>query len=160
MSQNNPNDWSEYSVVVEDNIDAFVEEVRAIDIVDLISFIRMEHFPNLEDLINSSTELFFKSEMLVFSWAAAVDLRWEARPTVTLGMEFRHPTVSLFFNLTIGATECAVEVLGGVFEQAWLDPLAHVRRAFKDARLSEGFRNPVTTAPRGRRGSIGRSSNP
>ena len=149
-------DWSDYIDVVEGNIDGFVEELRAIDIVDLVSFIRMEHFPNLEDLINSSTELFFKTEMLVFGWAAGVDLRWDARPTVTIGMEFRHPTVSLFFNLSIGATERIVEVLGVVFEQVWLDPVAHLRRAFKEARLPESLRNPVTVPQR----RLGRSSLP
>ncbi len=158
MSDIEQSDWGAYIDVVEANIDGFVDEMRTIDIVDLISFIRMEHYPNIEDLINSSTELLFRTDMMVFGWAAGVDLRWDARPMVTLGMEFRHPTVSLFFNLSIGATERFVEILGVAFEEAWLDPVAHLRAAFADARLSKGATNPVTVPSRARRGSIGRSS--
>ena len=107
MNDKDQSDWGAYTDVVEANIDGFVDELRSIDIVDLISFIRMEHFPNIEDLVNSSTELFFRTGMLVFGWAAGVDLRWDGRPLVTLGMEFRHPSVSLFFNLSIGASRAA-----------------------------------------------------
>jgi hypothetical protein len=155
LRQDNNQDRIAYVEIIENNIDDFVEELRAIDVIDLISFVRMERFPNIEDLVNSSTELFFKSGMLVFAWAAGVDLRWETRPQVTLGMEFRHPTVSLFFNLSINATERAVEILGVAFEQAWHDPVAHLRYAFRDARLPPRSRNPVSSiaAPRDRRGS-------
>ena len=157
MTKESNHDWSAYVGIVENNIGEFVEEMRTIDIVDLITFVRTERFPNIEDLVNSSTELFFKSEMLVFTWAAGIDLRWESRPVVTLGMEFRHPTVSLFFNLSIGATERAVEMLGVVFEEARLDPIAQVRRAFRDARLVDGARNPVVVRTRAGRGTAGPS---
>ncbi len=126
---------AEYCEVIEQNIGAFVDELRAIDLVDLVSFIRLESFATIEDLVNSSTELFFKPDMLVFSWAAAVDLRWDALPVVTLGLEFRHPTVSVFFNLTMRDAGEQVEVLGLSFEEPPRAPREALARALADARL-------------------------
>lgn len=128
-------DLAVYCDVIEQNIGAFVDELRAIDLVDLVSFIHLESFATIEDLVNSSTELFFKPDMLVFSWAAAVDLRWDALPVVTLGLEFRHPTVSVFFNLTMRDAGEQVEVLGLSFEEPPRAPREALVRALADARL-------------------------
>lgn len=135
---------AEYCEVIEQNIGAFVDELRAIDLVDLVSFIRLESFATIEDLVNSSTELFFKPDMLVFSWAAAVDLRWDALPVVTLGLEFRHPTVSVFFNLTMRDASEQVEVLGLSFEEPPRAPREALVRALADARL---VRRPAPSLP-------------
>lgn len=126
---------AEYCDTIEQNIGAFVDELRAIDLVDLVSFVRLESFATIEDLVNSSTELLFKPDMLVFSWAAAVDLQWDALPVVTLGLEFRHPTVSVFFNLTIRSADEQVEVLGLSFEEPPRAPHQALARAFMDAHL-------------------------
>lgn len=127
-----------YARVVEENSAEFIDEVLAIDLVDLTSFIRMESFANIDDLVNSSTELSFRSDMLVFAWTAAVDLRWNAVPAVTLGMEFRHPAVSVFFDLCLGTAGPVVDVLGIVFERPEPDPVARLRAAFAEARLPDG----------------------
>ena len=148
--------WPRYARVVEENIAEFIDEILAIDLADLASFIRMESFPNIDDLVNSSTELTFRAGMLVFSWSAAVDLRWEAVPSVTLGMEFRHPAVSLFFNLRLGTAGPLVEVLGIVFERPDPDPIARLRAAFAEARLVDKAPRPSGPA----RGRVKRSSSP
>lgn len=126
-----------YARVVEENLVEFVDELLTIDLVDLTSFIRMESFASLDDLVNSSTELYFRADMLVFSWTAAVDLRWTALPAVTLGMEFRHPAVSVFFDLCLGPAGPVVDVLGVVFERPETDPITRLRAAFAEARLAD-----------------------
>ncbi len=135
MTDNADQDLTEFRDIIESNIRDFVAEMRAIDLVDLISFIRFESFPTVEDLVNSSTELFFKPEMLLFSWAAGVDVRWDALPAVTLGLEFRHPTVTVFFNLTIRDSEQSVEILGVIFDEPGPDAVRQLAKAFEDARL-------------------------
>ena len=53
----------------------FAAELRLTDVVDLITFIRTENHPNLNDLVNSSAELYFKPGTLSYGWAADVDVR-------------------------------------------------------------------------------------
>ena len=79
----------------------FAAELRLTDIVDLITFIRTENHPNLNDLVNSSAELYFKPGTLSYGWAADVNLRWAGSPTVKLDLEFRHQSVIAFFNLIL-----------------------------------------------------------
>ena len=48
--------------------------------VDLITFIRTENHPNINDLVNSSAELYLKPGTLSYGWAAEVDMRWTGAP--------------------------------------------------------------------------------
>ena len=58
----------------------FAAELRLTDVVDLITFIRTENHPNINDLVNSSAELYFKPGTLSYGWAADVDLRVGRQP--------------------------------------------------------------------------------
>ncbi len=138
--------------IIEANILDVVDELRAVDLVDLISFIRFDSFPTIEDLVNSSTELFFKPDVLVFSWAAAVELQWDTLPVVTLGLEFRHPTVAVFFNLTMRDAGQSVEVLGVTFDRPRFDPAGVLSRALAESRLpaAAGQALPFAAPPVGR----------
>ena len=143
MIDRSDQNFTGYADIIAENIGSFVEDLRAVDLVDLISFIRFESFPTVEDLVNSSTELFFKAETLMFAWAAGVDLNWEAPPVVTLGLEFRHPGVSVFFDLTLRDVDHTVVVLGAVFDDAPDDPCATLAAAFAAARVPGSFAPPV-----------------
>ena len=113
-------------------------DLRTIDPVDLVSFIRFGSYGAIEDLIQSSVELFFKHGTLISSWSACVDLAWDSLPLVTLGMEFRHPAVSVFFDLVIGAQAEDVAVQAVIFEDqepAAVDGVTVLARAIADARL-------------------------
>ena len=50
-------------------------ELRLIDAIDLVTFIRAEQFGNIKTLVNSSTELFFRSGTISFGLSGDVDLR-------------------------------------------------------------------------------------
>jgi hypothetical protein len=116
-----------------------VAELRGIEVVDLIEFIRLGSFPAIEDLLSSSTELFFNEGSMVFGWTAAVDLSWDEPPTVILGMEFRHSTVSVFFDLALQAERQAVRVAGFQFEaedRAGSDQALCLAAALAEARLA------------------------
>lgn len=124
--------------VLAAGIEDVVEELRVIDPADLVSFIRFGSYPALEDLLQSSTELFFKDGTLVFGWTADVDLSWGDLPTVTLGMEFRHRAVSVFFDLSIRAASRMVDIAGIQFETACQDANERVKQlaeALADAHL-------------------------
>lgn len=127
-----------YAAVLADSLRDVAADLRTIDPVDLVSFIRFGSFPAIEDLIQSSAELFFKHGTLCSAWTACVDLAWDSLPLVTLGLEFRHPLVSVFFDLLLGARGDDVAVRSLMFEEPVADlasGLDRLARALAEARL-------------------------
>jgi hypothetical protein len=74
-------------------------ELRLIDAGDFIAFIHDEKFANIQDIVNSSVELFFKRGALSFGWGAEYELDWNGSPAIILDMEFRRASVWSFSNL-------------------------------------------------------------
>lgn len=142
-----------YARIIGDGLKDVLKELREIDLLDLVSFIRFDRYAAIEDLLQSSTELFFKEGTFTFAWNAGVDMAWGDVPSVTLGMEFNHLTVSVFFNLTLKAVEQTVEVMGVLFDPESYDPVERRRRlrqAIADARLARGTGQPRRLTRRAR----------
>jgi hypothetical protein len=113
-------------------------ELRLTDAAELVAMIRNDHAANLADLVNSSTELFFKSGTLRYALSASVTAPWDATPVVSLDMEFRHAMVSAFFRLTIGQRQAGIEILDILFDEKGLTDRAKAKRliaALQGARL-------------------------
>ncbi|MGQ7792582.1 hypothetical protein ACUN0C_09255 [Faunimonas sp. B44] len=85
-------------------------ELRLVDVIDLIAFIRTEQYANIGDLVNSSAELYFKPGTLRFGSAAEARVDWDRPPTILLDMEFRHLGVSAFFGLELREREAAIDL--------------------------------------------------
>ena len=83
-------------------------ELRLTDVLDLVTFIRTENHANLNDLVNSSAELYFKPGTLSYGWGADVSLGWTGNPTVSLNLEFRHQQVTAFFDLILGTNKAGI----------------------------------------------------
>jgi hypothetical protein len=96
--------------IVASGIREFAAELRLIEVSDLIAFIHGEKFANIEDLVNSSTELFFKQGTMNFAWAAALDVSWEEPPTILIDMEFHHMSISAFFTLALKSTHGCIDI--------------------------------------------------
>ena len=114
------------------------DEIRSIDLLDLVSFVRFENYPALEDLLQASTELFFRPGTLTFGWMARVEVGWSELPAVTFAMEFRHDPVTVFFELTLDGTSRRIAVIGTQFEEACRhadDRLACLAAALATARV-------------------------
>ena len=105
-------------------------ELRLADPSELILMIRSEQAANIADLVNSSSELFFKSGTLRYALSAGCDVQWDSTPIIRLDMEFRYAAVSAFFRLMIGRKRAAVDVVEVLFDDDNLDGAA------KDERLS------------------------
>jgi len=113
-------------------------ELRMIEAVDLVTFVRSEQFANLKSLVNSSTELFFKPGTISFGCSGDVDLRWGGLPSVSLDMEFHNRQVSIYFRLLLETLHAGVEIHHISFDQASADPDENTRRlaaAIADARM-------------------------
>ncbi len=85
-------------------------ELRLVDLADFVTFIHREQFANIQDLVNSSVELFFKHGTLIYGAMAGFDLDWDRPPTVTLGMEFHYQSVTILFDLMLQAQDAGVEI--------------------------------------------------
>lgn len=124
--------------IIADALVDFASELRLTDAAELMSMIRNDHAANIADLVNSSTELFFKSGTLRYALSASFKAPWDATPIVEIDMEFRHAAVCAFFRLTIGQRRAGVEITDILFEDQGLDDFAKGERlsaALKSARL-------------------------
>jgi hypothetical protein len=101
---------AEHERVLADAIVDVATELRLADPTEFILLVRGEQEANLSDLVNSSSELFFKKGALRYALSADCALGWGSTPSVSLDMEFRHDAVTAFFRLIIGAQRAAVEI--------------------------------------------------
>jgi hypothetical protein len=124
--------------IIADALVGFASELRLTDATELMAMIRNDHAANLADLVNSSTELFFKSGTLRYALSASFKAPWDATPSVEIDMEFRHAAVCAFFRLKIGQRRAGVEIRDILFDESGLDESAKAERlshALESARL-------------------------
>ncbi len=100
--------------------------------------VRGEQEANISDLVNSSSELFFKKGALRYGLAADCVVGWGSTPSVSLDMEFRHDRVTAFFRLTLGGQRASVEVLEVLVDDEinYGETAERLRAAVASARLS------------------------
>ncbi|PPQ38573.1 hypothetical protein CH337_11275 [Rhodoblastus acidophilus] len=85
-------------------------ELRMVNVIDLIGYVHGHRDANLEDLIHSSAELYFKQGALRYACAAEADVQWHAPPRVSLGMEFRWRGATALFRLQLDASRAAIDI--------------------------------------------------
>ena len=85
-------------------------ELRLIEAVDLVAFIRTGQFGNVRSLVNASTEMYFKPGTMSFAESGDVSLNWTGEPSVVLNMEFHHRRVDVFFRLMLESEQAGVEI--------------------------------------------------
>jgi hypothetical protein len=126
--------------IIAESIVDVATELRLADVSDLMLFIRSDQTANIEDLVNSSTELYFRNGTLKYALAAGCSVRWDTSPTILLDMEFRHAAVSVIFRLVLSQSRAAVEVIDTFFDEAGLDQDAMTQKlidAVADAKLPD-----------------------
>ena len=124
--------------IIADALVDVASELRLTDAAELMSMIRSDQAANIADLVNSSTELFFKSGTLRYALSASFKAPWDATPTVEIDMEFRHAAVCAFFRLKIGQRRAGVEIIDILFDEQGLEDFAKAERlsaALGSARL-------------------------
>jgi hypothetical protein len=124
--------------IIADALVDVASELRLIDAAELMLMIRNDQAANIADLVNSSSELFFKSGTLRYALSASYRAAWDATPVAEIDLEFRHAAVCAFFRLKIGQRRAGVEIIDILFDEQGLDEQAKVDRlfaAFESARL-------------------------
>ncbi|MGO9673063.1 MAG: hypothetical protein ACLPSF_02655 [Methylocella sp.] len=95
---------------LQEAVTALAAELRLVDVADYIAFIRCEHFANIQDIVNSSVELFFRPGALSYGWSAEFELDWESAPKIVFDMEFRHRTIRIVFKLALWGHQSSVSI--------------------------------------------------
>jgi len=116
-------------------------ELRLVDVIDFLTYVRTENHPNLGDLVNSSAELHFREGTLCYGWSAQADMKWSGSPAITLDMEFRNLSVTAFFKLVLETQHAGVDLHYIAFDAPSVDPKRNTHRlvdAIRDARLTGG----------------------
>jgi hypothetical protein len=103
-------------------------ELRLVDPADYVCYVRMEQYSNLEDIINSSSELLFQPGSLTFGWGADARLSWGEEPRIFLDMEFRYASVTVFFSLGFAKEREFIAVRMITFDNPDEDPVVNTGR--------------------------------
>lgn len=138
MQKQRKNYTFEREKALAEGLKEVASELRLIDAADFVAFIRTEQFANVANLVNSSTELYFKAGTIRFGQSGDIDLEWGGIPSVSLDMEFHHMQVNVYFRLVLQAVHAGVEIDYITFDEGSADPDENTRRlvrAIASARL-------------------------
>ena len=115
-------------------------ELRLVEPSDYVNFINMEQYSNLEDIVNSSSELCFAQGTLTFGWGADVKLAWDRRPEIFLDMEFKSGDVTAFFSLGLRGETESVTIRMITFSEPSSDPLINTGRLISALNAARSIR--------------------
>ncbi len=113
-------------------------ELRLADPAELMLMIRKEQAANIADLVNSSTELFYRHGTFRYALTASFEMKWNSTPTASFEMEFNNANVCAFFRLMIGERRAGVNVRHVFFDEPDVGYASRRRRlaeAIIDARI-------------------------
>lgn len=93
---------------------------------------------NMDEMVTSSVELYFKNETLSYSHVAHVSLGREESSCVVLDMEFAHEPITVFFQLIFGNYYIGVKIsevlLDAAFRKSDFNP-SSFEKILSSARL-------------------------
>lgn len=124
--------------ILAENLADVATELRLVNVIDLIDYVRAERSANLEDIVNSSAELYFHPGALRYAWSAELEVLWEAPPSISLNMEFSRSGVTAFFRLCLDSSRAAVDIQHLAFDDSGDDHwrLALFAQAMAESRLT------------------------
>ncbi|MGO4574306.1 hypothetical protein [Microvirga sp. 2TAF3] len=113
---NSRSDWSQaedllpYERVLALGIKEVVSELCLADTGILTSYVCKNLHANIEDLLDSSSELYLKEGTLRYSHVANLDFEWGNSPAAVLNLEFVHPPITVFFKLVLHGFHVGVAI--------------------------------------------------
>ena len=136
---NSHNELWPYEKTLAHGIKDVVAEICLTDASIIIAYICNNLHANVEDLIDSSTELYFKEGTLCYGHSADVNFEWGKAPAVILDMEFVHQSATVFFKLVLHGFYVGVAIQRILLSNKSGHPeidLQSFERALQEARLS------------------------
>ncbi|HPG88787.1 MAG TPA: hypothetical protein PLD46_03975 [Hyphomicrobium sp.] len=115
-------------------------DLRLIELSDLVAHLKTMQLANVDMLVQSSVELWFKRDTLRFAHSGNAHLSWDTQPQISLDMEFHHMSVHVYFQLVLEARRAGIDISFISFDRPSADPEINTRRmhdAFLDARANK-----------------------
>ena len=108
LSESNPNHDRERLLAVA--LRPVVAELRLVEPADYIAFLRMDVPGNIQDIVESSSQLHMKAGALSFSSSGEARLTWSTPPAIDLDLLFREAETSVHFRLTLKSGGSVIQI--------------------------------------------------
>ncbi|WGD28589.1 hypothetical protein AncyloWKF20_12270 [Ancylobacter sp. WKF20] len=99
-----------YEKMLADTLRGFLSELCFTSAGVVIAYISRRQDENIQDLINSSAELFLKPGLLHYGRNAAVESDWGSPPNVSISMVLREATLTAAFRVVFDDTTIGVHI--------------------------------------------------
>jgi hypothetical protein len=113
---------SSREIIVANAIKEVVSELRLVDAIDYIAFIRLEQFGCISDIVDSAAELFFMPGTLKLGHGGEAHVGWIETPRIVLDLELRPAGATVYFTLSLTALHASVEINYVAFDEPDDDP--------------------------------------
>lgn len=97
-------------------------DLRQVDMDHLAALVLAEAHANVEDLVHSATELFFRDRTVSYAWCSEVEIVWGRPPLLHIDLEFNHGGVFLAFRATLGTYDAGLTLRALMFERGPAGP--------------------------------------
>lgn len=133
-------------IIVAKAIEEVATELRMIDVVDYVAYMRLEHFSTIADIVETAAELYFMPGTLSFGHGGEARMGWSGEPEIMLDMELKPKGATVYFALTLTDLSAAVTVNYVAFENSSDDPEENTR--FLETALGEAkLRKAIPSVP-------------
>ncbi|WP_230533121.1 hypothetical protein [Microvirga roseola] len=92
------------------NIKDVVGDLCLADAEIIMSYVTNQLHGNMDEIVTSSVELYFKDRTLSYARAAGVTFELGVPASIVLNMEFAHGPVSVLFELVLGSRDIGVHI--------------------------------------------------
>lgn len=124
---------SSREIIVANAIKEVVSELRLVDAIDYIAFIRLEQFGCISDIVDFAAELFFMPGTLKLGHGGEAYVGWIETPRIVLDLELRPAGATVYFTLSLTALHASVEINYVAFDEP--DDVPERNTAFLEAAI-------------------------
>lgn len=103
-------DLEERERIVASEMRPLADDLRLLDVGQIAAFVAANRPENVASLVQSSIELVFNPGFLRFNRVVQLEISWERRPNVVLGLEFHHAQVHVYLRMALEAHWASVEI--------------------------------------------------
>ncbi|MCG7392039.1 hypothetical protein MHY87_03875 [Microvirga sp. ACRRW] len=103
-------DVNAFEEVLACNIKDVIADFCLVDAEIIRSYVSKQLHGNMNEIVSSCAELFFKGHTLSYARSAGISTALGHPPCVVLDMEFAHDTVSVDFKLVLGEFSVGVHI--------------------------------------------------
>ena len=93
--------YKEHEPIVADALTGFIQEIRLIELVDFIAYLRLERHSQLADLVTAAAEMYFAPQFLELGDGSYATMDWSERPSICLNLVLQTAGATIHLTLTL-----------------------------------------------------------